>query len=208
MDRGVGDRASPTFYQGPPILLQPVEAPEAHGHSGVSPSRHLPRIHHRSCTECSRRKVRCNHHHPCSNCVKAGSECIFPTSRRTPTRRAKATRRRDEELLKSLLRLQRRLQSTEIVQRAAQGAADDNGDEGNCSEERIGQDEETRSQQIRPFGPSPPTTHIDDVLGNTEEPARLVLDHDRSRYISNHFWASMSREVSFDVPPIPELRTH
>ncbi|KAL7925230.1 hypothetical protein ACQKWADRAFT_244428 [Trichoderma austrokoningii] len=32
-----------------------------------------------------------------------------------------------------------------------------------------------------------------------------MLDHDRSRYISNHFWASMSREVyvfnSFDVRP-------
>ncbi|PTB35026.1 hypothetical protein M441DRAFT_52468 [Trichoderma asperellum CBS 433.97] len=194
MDQGVSDRASHKFYQGPPILPRPAEAPEAHGSSGVSPSRHLPRIHHRSCTECSRRKVRCNHHHPCSNCVKAGSECIFPTSRRTPVRREKATRRRDEELLKSLRRLQRRLQSTEIAQLAAQGKADDNGDEGNCSEERTRQDEETRSQQISPFGPSP-TTHVDNVPANAEEPARLMLDHDRSRYISNHFWASMSREI-------------
>lgn len=197
MDRGVSDHASHQFYQGPPILPRPAEAPEAHGNSGVSPSRHLPRIHHRSCTECSRRKVRCNHHHPCSNCVKAGSECIFPTSRRTPVRREKATRRRDEELLKSLRRLRRRLRSTEIAQPAAQGEVGDNGDEGNSSEEGIRQDEGTRSQQISPFGPSPPATRVDDVPSNTaEEPARLMLDHDRSRYISNHFWASMSREVS------------
>ncbi|PNP51411.1 hypothetical protein THARTR1_07957 [Trichoderma harzianum] len=195
MDRSVSNRASHQFYQGPPILPRPAEDPEAHGSSGVSSSRHLPRIHHRSCTECSRRKVRCNHHQPCSNCVKAGSECIFPTSRRTPVRREKATRKRDEELLKSLRRLQRQLQSTEIAQLVAQGEADGNGDEGNCSEERIQQDEEARSQQISPSGPSPPRTHVDDVPGNTEEPARLMLDHDRSRYISNHFWASMSREI-------------
>ncbi|KAL6800972.1 fungal-specific transcription factor domain-containing protein [Trichoderma sp. SZMC 28013] len=195
MDRSVSDRASQQFYQGPPILPRPAEDPEANSSSGVSSSRHLPRIHHRSCTECSRRKVRCNHHQPCSNCVKAGSECIFPTSRRTPVRREKANRRRDEELLKSLRRLQRRLQSTEIAQLVAQGEADDNGDEGNCSEERIRQDEEAGSHQISPFGPSPPTTHVDDVPGITEEPARLMLDHDRSRYISNHFWASMSREI-------------
>ncbi|KAL7906614.1 fungal-specific transcription factor domain-containing protein [Trichoderma velutinum] len=195
MDQGVSDRATHQFYQGPPILPRPAEAPEARGYSDASPSRHLPRIHHRSCTECSRRKVRCNHHQPCSNCVKAGSECIFPTSRRTPVRREKATRRRDEELLKSLRRLQRRLQSTEIAQLATQGEADANGDEGNCSEERIRRNEETRSQQTNPFGPSPPTTHVDNIPGSTEEPARLMLDHDRSRYISNHFWASMSREI-------------
>ncbi|KAJ4858045.1 fungal specific transcription factor domain-containing protein [Trichoderma breve] len=157
MDRSVSDRESQQFYQGPPILPRPTEDAETHGSSGVSSSRHPPRIHHRSCTECSRRKVRCNHHQPCSNCVKAGSECIFPTSRRTP----------------------RRLQSTEIAQLVAQGEADDNGDEGNCSEERIRQDEEAGSHQISLF----------------EESARLMLDHDRSRYISNHFWASMSREI-------------
>ncbi|KAK4073254.1 transcriptional regulator family: Fungal Specific TF [Trichoderma aggressivum f. europaeum] len=116
-------------------------------------------------------------------------------ARRTPVRREKATKRRDEELLKSLRRLQRRLQSTEIAQLVAQGEAGDNGDEGNRSEERISRDEEARTQQISPFGPSPSTTHVDDVPGNTEEPARLMLDHDRSRYISNHFWASMSREI-------------
>ncbi|UKZ80181.1 hypothetical protein TrVFT333_007938 [Trichoderma virens FT-333] len=195
MDRGVSDHASDQFLQGPPILPRPAEARDAHGNSSVSPSRHPPRIHHCSCTECSRRKVRCNHHHPCSNCVKAGSECIFPTSRRTPVRREKATRRRDEELLKSLRRLQRRLQSTEVTQLVARGEADDHCNEGNSPEERIRQDEGTRSKQISPFGPSPPTTRVDNVPGNTEEPARLMLDHDRSRYISNHFWASMSREI-------------
>ncbi|KKP05754.1 fungal specific transcription factor domain-containing protein [Trichoderma harzianum] len=196
MDRSVSDRASSQqFYQGPPILPRPTEDSEAHGSSGVSSPRHPPRIHHRSCTECSRRKVRCNHHQPCSNCVKAGSECIFPTSRRTPVRREKATRRRDEELLKSLRRLQRRLQSTEIAQLVAEGEADDYGDEGNSPEERNRQDEEVGSHQTNPFGPSPPTTHVDDVPGNTEESARLMLDHDRSRYISNHFWASMSKEI-------------
>ncbi|KAL7935999.1 fungal-specific transcription factor domain-containing protein [Trichoderma chlorosporum] len=186
------DRASYQLLQGPPILPRPAETPEFHGGSSAS---HPPRIHHRSCTECSRRKVRCNHRHPCSNCVKAGSECVFPTSRRTPARREKATRRRDEELLKSLRRLQRRLQSTEIAQLVAQGEVDDNGDEGDSLEERRRRDEDTRSQQTSPLGPSPSTTRVDHVPGNTEEPARLMLDHDRSRYISNHFWASMSREI-------------
>jgi hypothetical protein len=196
-----GDTNCPS-HLGPPIFPRP---PEIHGSqhvnydssAAISPPYRPPQLHHRSCTECCRRKVRCDHRHPCSNCAKARSECIFPKSRRAPVRQKNATRSRDEELLKSLRRLERRLQSTEILE-PAQGQTVNN----NCSEERVRLNEETRSRQSSTSGLSPSNK----VRGKREEPARLVLDHDRSRYISNNFWTSMSREVSFDATPVTNHR--
>jgi hypothetical protein len=43
----------------------------------------------RSCTRCYERKIKCNRYWPCSNCVKFGEECIFPTTRIRRNRNAK-----------------------------------------------------------------------------------------------------------------------
>jgi hypothetical protein len=39
-----------------------------------------------SCTNCRRRKVRCDRHHPCVPCTRNQLECVFPTSGRMPYR--------------------------------------------------------------------------------------------------------------------------
>ncbi|PWY72353.1 hypothetical protein BO70DRAFT_389413 [Aspergillus heteromorphus CBS 117.55] len=57
----------------------------------------------RSCITCRRRKVRCNKKTPCSNCVKAGIQCIFPPPGRAPR---KSKRPQDAELLSRLRRLE------------------------------------------------------------------------------------------------------
>ncbi|RAK99089.1 Zn(II)2Cys6 transcription factor [Aspergillus ibericus CBS 121593] len=57
----------------------------------------------RSCITCRRRKVRCNKKTPCSNCVKAGIQCIFPPPGRAPR---KIKRPQDAELLSRLRRLE------------------------------------------------------------------------------------------------------
>ncbi|KAM5358154.1 hypothetical protein ACJZ2D_015542 [Fusarium nematophilum] len=153
----------------PPILPRPpVGTPQLHD------PRPPPQLHQRSCTECCRRKVKCDRLHPCGNCVKGRSDCVFPKSRRTPARQKRATRNRDEELLKSLRRLERRLQSREIPESTQGPIVVDDG----RSEERMRLGEETSEVTVK-----------------REESGRLVLDHDRSRYISNNFWASMSREI-------------
>ncbi|RAO71254.1 uncharacterized protein BHQ10_007266 [Talaromyces amestolkiae] len=57
----------------------------------------------RSCVTCRRRKVRCNKREPCSNCVKAGIECVFPGPGRAPR---KQRRPPDVEVLSRLRRLE------------------------------------------------------------------------------------------------------
>lgn len=41
-------------------------------------------LHKRSCTRCNQRKVKCTRVSPCTACVKAGEECIFPGDKRAP----------------------------------------------------------------------------------------------------------------------------
>ena len=61
-----------------------------------------------SCLTCRQRKVKCDRHNPCSNCVKAARQCSFIPPVRGKRKRTKAPKeglhaklRRYEELLKS-----------------------------------------------------------------------------------------------------------
>ena len=61
-----------------------------------------------SCLTCRQRKVKCDRHNPCFNCVKAGRRCSFISPVRGKRKRTKAPKeglhaklRRYEELLKS-----------------------------------------------------------------------------------------------------------
>lgn len=168
-------------YPGPPILPRPPANYANQNPHYLFNQRPPQQLQPRSCTECCRRKVRCDRHHPCRNCVRAVSECVFPKSRRAPVRQKRATKSRDEELLKSLQRLEQRLQSREDLEVEQDPIADNDH-----SDRDMSLNEETLS-------------HEGEAGTKREEPARLVLDHDRSQYISNKFWASMSKEVSFTL---------
>src|SRR5436190_11438545 len=65
----------------------------------------------RSCITCRRRKVRCDKQRPCSNCVKARVECIFPGPGRAPRKSKKSP---DRELLARLRRLEGVVQSLSV----------------------------------------------------------------------------------------------
>jgi len=61
-----------------------------------------------SCLPCRQRKVKCDRHTPCSNCVKAGKQCSFIPPVRGKRKRTKVPKeglhaklRRYEELLRS-----------------------------------------------------------------------------------------------------------
>ena len=63
----------------------------------------------RSCVTCRRRKVKCDKQFPCSNCSKAGQQCVFPAPGRAPRRPrtgGKVVSEREAELLKRLRRLE------------------------------------------------------------------------------------------------------
>lgn len=157
--------------------------------NGVSSSS----LNSRSCTTCRKRKVRCDKRHPCSNCNKAGVECIFPGPGRAPRRSRKPA---DAELLARLRRLEG------VVQHLGKGI----DEEGEVVEIAQPSEEPTKPavDECEPktlktcgllrFIPGPKDT---DHGGIAKEFGQLVVDEGRSRYVSNKFWNSLSEEVSW-----------
>jgi hypothetical protein len=166
--------------------------------------RHADTSSSRSCVTCRRRKVRCNKRTPCSNCTKAGIECIFPPPGRAPR---KSRRPPDAELLSRL----RRLEGVIDHLRSGNGS----GSEGTSartpslttsstviSDTPASAPVPTAAAPAAPPGPqsqgsecpfadpkSPAPNRLENELG------RLVIDEGRSRYVSNRLWASLGDEV-------------
>ncbi len=59
-----------------------------------------------NCTNCRRRKVRCDRKHPCGPCTKNKANCIFPVSGRVPRRSRDAHLKKQTELVGRLRRLE------------------------------------------------------------------------------------------------------
>lgn len=152
-----------------PQRMQPVTNPD-------------PQLQIRSCVTCRRRKVRCNRRHPCSNCVKAGIDCIFPT-RRAPR---KSRRPPESDILDRLRRLEG------VVESLGAAAAADRPDAARTSPSQHPQGSTSTSRD--PEGPN-----SDSWQGETsvrEQIGRLVIDDgSRSRYVSNRFWAGLGDQV-------------
>ncbi|KAH8700425.1 fungal-specific transcription factor domain-containing protein [Talaromyces proteolyticus] len=145
------------------------------------------RLNPRSCVTCRRRKVRCNKREPCSNCVKAGIECIFPGPGRAPR---KPRRPPDAELLSRLRRLEGVVESlggTSTLEQVLSGA------------------KPTQLQTTSPLGGVSTANNLDmdesdpknfqPKLRGTEELGRLVIDDTKSRYVSNRFWATLGDQI-------------
>lgn len=139
-----------------------------------------PKLNPRSCVTCRRRKVRCDKREPCSNCVKANNECVFPPPGRAPR---KPRRPHDAELLKRLRRL-------ESVVDSLGTQVDEDGNvqpsiEGNGSNRRS----ISETLDLAPQG-SLRKDSLDHKLG------RLLIKDGRSRYVSNEFWTSIGEELA------------
>ena len=122
--------------------------------------------------------MRCNKENPCSNCTRAGIDCIFPGPGRAPRKSRKPP---DAELLA-------RLKKLEGVVTSLGAQVDENGTLHTASKidgqpQRVSDSPESRAGDGH-------RNSIDRHLG------RLVINEDRSRYVSNHFWASMGDEVT------------
>ncbi|MCJ1381710.1 hypothetical protein MMC17_004821 [Xylographa soralifera] len=146
--------------------------------SGVNP---------RSCTTCRKRKVRCDKRHPCSNCHKAGIECIFPRPGRAPRRSKKPP---DSELLARLRRLEG------VVQSLGKGA--DGEDLASDENQRLNHDEseEPLYELGQPPGSKKRIEASDNSTGLEKEMGRLFVGDGKSRYVSNSFWANLTTEVA------------
>lgn len=173
----------------------------------------------RSCITCRRRKVRCNKRSPCSNCVRAGIDCVFPPPGRAPR---KSKRPPDSELLSRLRRLEGVI---EHLSGAKAKNSESGGSRSSLSPTRVAADQAFQSvstavpttlasasapglapapiASIAAAGSAAPNSACPfendpkaPVTQNFEnEFGRLVIDEGKSRYVSNRLWASLGDEV-------------
>lgn len=155
---------------------------------------------HRSCVTCRRRKVRCNKCEPCSNCVKAGINCVFPGPGRAP--RKPQQRPIDVDVLTRLRKLEGVVESlggTEAIEKliAARLAESSPVDNNAASPSRTFSAENDTHNQSEASGAS------NEAGGNNTPPeiyegvGRLVINDSKSAYISDRFWYSISDQVWF-----------
>lgn len=217
MSSGAQQPALPQMTIGSPPVAAHASPSQQHSPQERKASHHAPHgANSRSCITCRRRKVKCNKSHPCSNCTKAGSECIFPAPGRAPRRPrvgGKVGSEREAELLKRLRRLegvveelsgQVEVEAVKCSPSSDNSSAPKDGDaEGPHGKTRIvrvvGMDEGSGSKRdwlARSFriGTGPPKTaySMEEVR---ESIGSLVLDEGKSRYVASPFWASITDEV-------------
>lgn len=144
----------------------------------------------RSCITCRRRKVKCDKKQPCSNCLRAKIECIFPGPGRAPRKSRKPP---DAELLDRLRRLEGVVQNLnaqveEHEQEAAERERDNDSRQGSLSDHCFG----TGNGGLKESA----SVAVDNSVEGLESRfGRLVVEKGRSRYINNSFWASLNNEV-------------
>ena len=202
--------SSPNSLHNVPMPMSPDQKSQLQNNDSSNTQRHRtpnsvsdgtpssPQLNPRSCTTCRRRKVRCDKRHPCSNCSKAGIECIFPGPGRAPRRSKKPP---DTELLARLRRLEGVVQSLGkgIDGEELQPEGEDAKTDGEHSMEM---------QQQQPAEVDPPPQSAAEIFNKDkimkgrktngsldQEFGHLVVSEGRSRYVSNRFWASLTEEV-------------
>lgn len=174
-----------------PSIDSPNGAPQPSSHASRPSAGGAPTPAPRSCVTCRRRKVKCDKNNPCSNCVRAKIECIFPGPGRAPRKSRKPS---DAELLERL----RRLEGVVISLNAqVEGHEHDAADRDKQRQSSAGLD--NRLYHKTAAGPTAQDGDHgainDNVDGLESRFGRLVIEKGRSRYINNSFWASLNNEV-------------
>jgi hypothetical protein len=155
----------------PDIPLSPNEGSDNASQQTSDPSR--PHLHIRSCGLCRSRKVKCDRQKPCANCVRLGSECIYPAGPgRAPKRPRQGLDKRVLDRLAHLEVLVRRLDT----------------------ETEAGQLPFTSTEKLA-ASPAPEPEPGDGPRQVEQQLGRLVIDETRSCYVSNRLWASLGDEV-------------
>ncbi|KAL6704678.1 hypothetical protein ACN47E_007960 [Coniothyrium glycines] len=177
-----------------------VPKPQPQGTEGSTtggPSAAGPSPNPRSCVTCRRRKVKCNKNVPCSHCVRAKVECIFPGPGRAPRKSRKLP---DAELLERLRRLEGVVSSLNAQVEGHEHDAEHRERERERGQEqhreRARQRQSSAGEDRRPYGHTEAQVAADSSVHGLESRfGRLVIEKGRSRYINNSFWASLNNEV-------------
>ncbi|KAK5636833.1 hypothetical protein RRF57_012546 [Xylaria bambusicola] len=145
---------------------------------------HHLNVHLRSCILCRQRKVKCDRRQPCSNCVKAGSNCVHPPG---AGRAAKRSRQAvDTKVLDRLSQLET------TIKRLQQQAKDREASSHKASESVSGQYVSSIGAQAQESKGA-----VDNGDQETEAAGlgRLVIEESQSRYVSNVMWADLTEEI-------------
>lgn len=141
------------------------------GDSGAS--RKSTTNHLLSCTNCRKRKVKCNKSNPCSACERSSFTCVYPNRARLPRGRTGGSKTTNVELLRRVSKLE------ELLEKASQ-----DGKLGSLktSGEHI---RRKHSDPAQEFG-----------FGAAETPTTPKVEDDvLDRYIGSNFWKSLTVEV-------------
>lgn len=176
-----------------------------------------------NCTNCRRRKVRCDRRYPCAPCLKSKSECVFPISGRIPrrSRDAHARAQKQAELVGRLRRLEAMVGDLgSQVEHAAAMDQDHDGEQstgssttapavvGAVSSEMSWPDHRLGLHYQSTVGGSQRMTHHElrdttDRRASAEEPQALDDDgdlievDDGDLIVKDRFWTVFCKEVRF-----------
>ena len=140
--------------------------------------------------------MKCDKRHPCTNCTKAGIECIFPGPGRAPRRSRKPP---DTELLARLRRLEGVIQTlgkdvNEEHETSTDGPAALESPQQTPTQITAEDPENTNCQKM--LSMHEPSKAEQSTSRLTNDFGKLVVDKRRSRYVSSTFWTSLSEEVA------------
>ncbi|KAJ9651529.1 hypothetical protein H2198_009197 [Neophaeococcomyces mojaviensis] len=154
-----------------------------------------------SCIRCFERKVKCDRESPCSNCSKSNAECIF----RVPPAPRRRKKRTQEEILKTRLEHYEQILKSKGIDVYQDGVkAEDLPPEGSP---------ESSSRHLE--SPTSSTLPLSESLGRTSGEttmipsrafvsAQLIVDKNKSKFVENNLWTSLSDEFRRPSEAMPE----
>ncbi|RAL67859.1 hypothetical protein DID88_008585 [Monilinia fructigena] len=146
-----------------------------------------------SCTNCRRRKIRCNKTtSPCLPCQASGTECIFPTRVRNPRPRQNNPRSRDAELLKRISHLESlvsRIDASKLI-----------SDDGKREEDVRSNESSSATRLHRSFTSPSNQTKIQEtglIPGLMDHQFASFIKRQETDSIYSHdgFWTRLSEEI-------------
>ncbi|KAI0540721.1 fungal-specific transcription factor domain-containing protein [Xylaria digitata] len=140
--------------------------------------------HLRSCVLCRQRKVKCDRRQPCSNCIRAGANCVHPPGAGRAAKRPRPAV--DAKVLDRLSQLEKTIRR--LQQQAKGREADSHIVSESISHHALPIGSQTRESR----------SLVDDAGQETEaapELGRLVVEESQSRYVSNVMWADLTESI-------------
>ena len=169
-----------------------------------------------NCTNCRRRKVRCDRRHPCAPCTKNKVECIFPVSGRVPRRSRDTHLKKQTELVGRLRRLEAMVGDLSSQVELSTGIGQDNHDavaEDPTSASRPLSTAKDLSGNLNISAEEPPNGY--DLLNEDTEMTQfpenvgeLDISSDGDIVVGSQFWTVFCKEVRANLSFIqfPETR--